>query len=79
MSAAKKIAVEFEVYTSGLCYMSVCTNLADKTAVEDHANATNPAGTRHGWKVTEPFFRTGQTNPCACNNNTGKYHWLLTC
>jgi hypothetical protein len=62
----------------GPCYMSVCAPKEwTKEDVEDHVW---PSGTRRGWKVSEDtHFFTGQTNPCPCDLDDTRTHWLMDC
>jgi hypothetical protein len=66
------------VYRHGIVHCSVCApaDLA-QNEVESAVNLENPAGTSEGWKVIEPAFSSGETNPCVCHD--GRQHWLMTC
>jgi hypothetical protein len=68
----------FVAYTIGLCHMSVCTDLTEKEEVERHANLAHPTGVSP-WQVTEEKFHSGEPNPCPCNTDRERLHWLLTC
>lgn len=76
---AKKEAV-FEVYREGLCFMSVCTDLTPKEA-EEYAQLIKPSGTSRGWKISEEkTFRTGEPNPCPCDQHPkSRIHILFDC
>ena len=71
---------QLEVYSSGVVHCSVCTTkeLSVKD-VERRANVTNPTGIDHQWKVTEKSFGDGKSNPCQCNEDPTRLHYLLTC
>ncbi len=69
------------VYTFGVCYCSACAP-ADYTReqVEDGANLAHPTGLDHGWKISDdPTFKDGEPNPCTCNDDPFRKHWLLSC
>lgn len=64
--------------SEGLCYKSMCA-VADASIDEIEAEA-GPSGTRRGWKLSEDtHFATGQTNPCPCDQEEGRLHYLLSC
>lgn len=67
------------VYCEGLCMMSVCSALdAEKT--EEWIRANHPCGTEHGWKISkETHFSGGEPNPCECNSNPARKHFLFEC
>lgn len=72
---------ELEVYSNGLCYCSICTNLDSVAMIENLVNLENPTGTSSRWKISkDPTFNSGDPNPCPCNQkpNTHK-HYLLEC
>lgn len=66
------------VIATGLCYQSVCVPEA-----WDHERILNnvmPSGTRHGWQISKDHhFHTGETNPCECEQEDGRMHYLLVC
>ena len=69
------------VYTSGLCFCSVCAPsgmpLDDVLQV---ANIQNPTGLAHGWSLdAAPTFKGGEPNPCTCNRDASRKHYLLSC
>lgn len=66
-------------YKMGLVYLSACAP-KELTAeeVEAQMNEDNPTGVTP-WKVGDARFRTGEPNPCACEHDPGKQHWLLSC
>jgi hypothetical protein len=69
------------VYTAGLVAASVC---APKDApvedVEAAANAQHPTGIDSGWrKAADATFKGGEPNPCPCNSDPERLHWLLSC
>lgn len=77
MSEEKKVV--FEVYRNGLGYMSVCTDVPLKDAVE-YANFCNPSGTKKGWWLSkDKKFATGQPHPFPCPDHPGRLHLLFEC
>jgi hypothetical protein len=69
------------VYSAGLVAASVC---APKDApvedVEAAANAQHPTGIDSVWrKAADATFKGGEPNPCPCNSDPNRLHWLLSC
>lgn len=66
------------VYSWGLFYCSVCAP-AEMTAeqIERETNAINVCGTSKGWTIADQEFSGGQSNPCACDSDPARKHWLL--
>lgn len=71
-------AEDFEIYNEGICYASVCTVLSIKDA-EDMLNMLKPVSGQ--WrKSKDRTFRTGQPNPCDCEQHPGTHkHILFSC
>lgn len=72
---------KIDIYSEGLFTMSVCAP-RDMTIeeVEQRVNILNSPGTKNGWrKSKDPTFKEGSPNPCVCNNNLERLHWLLDC
>lgn len=70
-----------EVYTHGLCFMSVCVP-RDATVddVEMAANHINPTGIASMWRKSDDSFAGGQPNPCPCSRTPATHmHYLLSC
>jgi hypothetical protein len=66
------------VYSQGLFYSSVC--VPKNITPEDIVAGMFPAGTSRGWKVSEdPTFRQGKPNPCPCNQDPERLHYLMDC
>lgn len=65
----------------GFVMASVCApNAYERDDVERAANTLRPTGIKSGWTVTDGPFRTGEPNPCPCNDHpTERRHWLLEC
>lgn len=73
-------ADQLVVYAEGMLACSVCA-AADLNAdqVAELVNRLNPAGTTNGWGIADEPFATGSPNPCPCDDNPGRRHWLLYC
>lgn len=73
---------EVVVYAEGLCALSACApkdmDRADLLAV---INSEHPTGIRSSWSFDNaPRFRTGQPNPCPCEQEPGdRMHYLFAC
>lgn len=78
---ASEMSDKVEIYSSGLCRASVCAPAT--MAGDDVAKAVNtqmPTGIENRWKISDdPTFKSGQTNPCQCEQDETRKHWLLDC
>lgn len=71
--------IEFFVYSTGLCYSSVCTSLSDEEAIE-RLNEAWPTGIPSQWRIADEPFRTGEANPCPCEQKPETHrHILFNC
>ncbi len=74
---------KLEIYTSGLCYCSVCAP-EDMTVeeIEKSVNAQSPTGIESKWKISpDKFFKDDTVingGIVECHNGTTR-HWLLSC
>lgn len=69
------------VYSMGPLACSVCAekNLTPEEVAQE-VNKVNPAGTEHGWQISEDEkFKGGETNPCVCENDADRLHYLFEC
>lgn len=68
-------------YSVGICYASACAPWdATPEEIEQAVNLKHPTGLAHGWRISdEPTFSGGEPNPCDCNDNPDRRHWLLSC
>ena len=68
------------IYANGFCYCSVC---ADKDlgieAILEYVNAHSPTGIESQWELAEENFKDGTINPCQCNTDKNRKHYLLNC
>jgi hypothetical protein len=72
---------QIDCYAVGFCYMSVC---APKNFSPDDleliANLRHPTGIERKWRVSnDREFASGHPNPCQCEGNADKMHYLLEC
>lgn len=74
-------AGELHVYAVGLCNASLCCPAEwDASRVLKEINHQEPTGLDHGWAHTGCKFRTGETNPCPCDQLPyTRKHWLVEC
>ncbi|KKK94562.1 hypothetical protein LCGC14_2681600 [marine sediment metagenome] len=77
MSDTKQV-LNFVAYSVGLCCASICTSLPlDETT--KRLNSECPTGVGP-WEKANEGFRTGETNPCPCNENPETHkHYLFIC
>jgi hypothetical protein len=68
------------VYTFGLCHCSVCVPKdMPRDEVERGANTAHPTGVTP-WKISdEPTFKAGEPNPCQCEGDSTRQHYLMVC
>ncbi len=68
------------VYSNGICCCSVCVpRKFEKQDIEDLVNLKNPTGIESKWRISKENFKDGTKNPCDCNVESCKRHFLLTC
>lgn len=69
------------VYSNGVCHASVCAPAGMAVDdVLDEVNRVNPTGLDHGWMISaKETFRTGEANPCPCEQDPSRVHRLLDC
>ena len=78
MATVSERAVAYRV---GLCMASVCApKRMPIEEVEAHVNADHPTGISSSWRLDDAeSFRNGSPNPCPCEQDSGRVHWLLSC
>ncbi len=70
---------EVVFYSVGVVYLSACAPVeTGGETVASQANIEHPTGVTP-WAVADEAFRTGEPNPCACDSEAGRRHWLLSC
>jgi hypothetical protein len=70
-----------------LCYMQVCAHgETPPERIEERANALNPPGTSHPWRLVhghEPYDGDGPNPanlaPVQCHDDPVRLHWMLSC
>lgn len=69
------------VYASGIVACSACApKTMDRAEVESQVNAKVPTGLDHGWSISpDEKFKSGQPNPCQCEDDESRVHYLLNC
>ncbi len=69
---------EFNVYSMGLVYASVCSSLGDDATAK--RMQALPSGTTQGHSLAvDATFATGQSNPCPCELKPQTHkHYLFT-
>jgi hypothetical protein len=69
---------DFNAYSVGPLSASVCSSLGPEETVK-RMNEEHPTGIDSPWSISkETHFRTGQPNPCFCEESpTTHMHYLL--
>lgn len=72
---------EIFLYAVGGLSMSVCAPAVLNAEQVAHAiNRHYPCGGDLRWKVADDsHFKGGETNPCQCQEDSDRKHWLLDC
>lgn len=71
---------QITIYSSGLCSCSVCAEKSkDIKSITKELNAINPTGISSKWQLSKSNFQTGETNPCECNSDSERLHYLFEC
>lgn len=81
MNDSQQAAKTVHVYRAGLVHCSVCApkDLSGPDVARG-ADLSHPTGLDHGWSVSsDTHFASGQTNPCQCEDDPERRHWLLSC
>lgn len=69
----------FEAYNIGFVCASICTNMTVEEATEE-LNAQHPTGISSQWQPSEDkTFVGGQPNPCPCDQDPNRKHYLFNC
>lgn len=68
------------VYTFGVAHCSVCApkDMA-RADVVVATNGAHPTGLDHGWRIARKKFKGGESNPCQCNTDSSRLHYLMVC
>ena len=72
---------DFEIYAYGPVHMSVCVaKTMSREDIELRANLESPTGISSRWEVSEDAaFRGGEPNPCQCEDDPDRLHYLMVC
>lgn len=72
---------EVIIYYTGVIHISVCAPVGlPIEAVCDEANRQHPTGISSRWGRSERHaFVGGEPNPCPCQDDARRQHWLLAC
>ncbi len=70
---------DFQMYSTGLLFMSVCSSLGKEATVVRMASV--PSGTRAGWVFSDnETFAMGEPNPSPCEDKPETHmHYLFNC
>jgi hypothetical protein len=68
--------MEFDVYSIGFCFASVCTSLEDEQAT-NRLNLLYGTGIESQWKIADEDFRDGTPNPHPCENLSETHRHIL--
>jgi hypothetical protein len=73
--------VRLHIYKKGLAHISVCApNDMTREQIGEEANAQHPTGIESRWEIdSAPTFTGGQPNPCPCEKEQGRMHYLMVC
>lgn len=70
---------DFDAYSVGLVYASVCTSLSLQEAT-DRLNTEHPTGIKTEWMLHDASFASGKDNPCPCDRSPKTHmHMLFSC
>ena len=68
------------IYNMGIVHCSVCTpKEMTREEVVAAVNNNAPTGLSHGWLIDSKKFASGQENPCICEHNVDRLHYLMVC
>ena len=65
----------FVVYSEGLLFASVCSNLPQEEVESRMRRRIN--GTTGGWNLSDENFSGGESNPCQCTDHEDRKHYLF--
>ena len=70
---------DFVVYAHGIVHASVCSSLGTEATLA--RMQAIPTGIRSSWALSEDeTFRTGESNPCRCEDKPETHmHYLFNC
>lgn len=74
--------MDYTPYNIGICYLSVCAHKSIKPEdLEKQVSMDHPTDVRSEWKLSkDTHFADGvNTNPCVCNMDEERMHYLFSC
>ena len=79
MSETNRATLDFEAYSIGLGYASVCSSLSLAETTE-RLNLQHPTLISSPWTKADEKFKSGELNPCLCERNPSTHkHYLFVC
>jgi hypothetical protein len=69
------------LYSEGIIAASICVH-KDMTREEivEQVNIQHPTNISTGWKISDDkTFKQGKPNPCECEQDSDRLHYLLEC
>lgn len=74
--------MKIDIYSIGIVTCSVCVPKdATVEQIEKQVNKELPTGINSAWKVSKDttFKEKERTNPCQCDQDENRLHYLLNC
>jgi len=72
--------IDIEIYSSGICKCSACVPKdMEHSEIERLVNLKNSTGISSKWRISSEPFGDDHSNPCVCNMNSDRLHYLLEC
>jgi hypothetical protein len=73
--------MDISIYNNGVCHCSVCVPAGmEREVVETEVNAAHPTGISSSWSISkDETFAGGQPNPCPCDDDPQRMHYLMEC
>jgi len=77
-----KEAEKVNIYSQGIIACSACAPMGmEGQEVAEAVNLLSPTGISSEWSISEDeTFQGGKkSNPCVCEDDSKRWHWLLQC
>lgn len=70
---------EIYVYSMGIASASVCApEILEGEGIASYLDKHRPGDVVRKWRVASPTsFPTGESNPCRCNQDDERLHWMF--
>lgn len=76
----KEVTIYAAGLAAGLVSCSVCVPAGmDREIVERRVNIADPTGIPSRWRISDESFKSGESNPTPCNQDSTRLHYLLNC